>query len=486
MQESTYGTPAVQGGQELSFDHIRGLMSAWTVSRPIAEFIDELNNRYSVKQAAITAANYKEIKRRGKSMSRRAGQSGSLEVSGKWIVVRWWEDVPGQEKRVHKRARVCPITGAGSLSRSAQERRARDIVHDSGADSEEHFEKVVKQERCVTFREQSEFFLEQAAARKWKPVASGTLESWESPLRNWINRLIGDLPISEVNNAVLKRVVAAMVKGGLAPQTIANYTQALKMVVASALNEEGEELYPRKWNHRFADMPRVVNSEQNTPCFLPEFVTALVTYCWKEEWMRVLVILCAATGMRIGEVLGLKIDKHISPDSLTITINQKVRKGKIENRVKTENSRRMVDLHPAIAAVLKVFIGERKSGLLFRSPSGTPLKATDVLSSHLYPALAELGFINQYTGTHKAGFHAFRRYRITHLENRTGCACPRGLQMYWAGHAAATVHERYDKGKEDDKLRKYWAEQCGFGFELPSVVPMVPKTEGDDAISIAA
>ena len=54
--------------------------------------------------------------------------------------------------------------------------------------------------------------------------------------------------------------------------------------------------------------------------------------------------------------------------------------------------------------------------------------------------------------------------------------------MYWAGHAAATVHERYDKGKEDDKLRKYWAEQCGFGFELPSVVPMVPKTEGDDAI----
>jgi integrase len=373
------------------------------------------------------------------------------------------------------------------LSASERKRRAREIVQESGADSKAHFEKVVEQKRCVTFQEQAEFFLMQVAARKWKPVASGTLESWESPLRGRIIPLIGEIPISEVNNKVLKYVVAAMGKDGLAPQTIANYTQALKMVVASAQDEEGEELYPRKWNHRFADMPRVVKSEQNTPCFLPEFVTTLVTYCWKEEWMRVLVILCAATGMRIGEVLGLRIEKHISPDFLTINVNQKVRKGVVEFRLKTDPSRRMVDLHPAIAAVLKVFIGERKSGLLFHTPSGTALKATELLYYHLYPALAELGFINPYTGTHQAGFHAFRRYRITHLENRPEClGCPKGLILYWSGHAAASVHERYNKGKEDDKLRKDWAERCGFGFQLLSVVPSVPKTERDNVVTIAA
>lgn len=35
----------------------------------------------------------------------------------------------------------------------------------------------------------------------------------------------------------------------------------------------------------------------------------------------------------------------------------------------------------------------------------------------------------------------------------------------------------YDKIKEDVKFRRELAEKCGFGFELPSVVTMVPKTE---------
>ena len=32
-----------------------------------------------------------------------------------------------------------------------------------------------------------------------------------------------------------------------------------------------------------------------------------------------------------------------------------------------------------------------------------------------------------------------------------------------------------DKIKEDEKFRREWAEKCGFGFELHSVVPNVPK-----------
>jgi hypothetical protein len=37
------------------------------------------------------------------------------------------------------------------------------------------------------------------------------------------------------------------------------------------------------------------------------------------------------------------------------------------------------------------------------------------------------------------------------------------------------MDDLYDKVKDDKTLRKMWAEQCGFGFELPSVVPNVPK-----------
>jgi hypothetical protein len=36
-------------------------------------------------------------------MSRRTGQDGHIEASGKWWVVRWWMDVAGQEARKHMR-----------------------------------------------------------------------------------------------------------------------------------------------------------------------------------------------------------------------------------------------------------------------------------------------------------------------------------------------------------------------------------------------
>jgi hypothetical protein len=44
----------------------------------------------------------------------------------------------------------------------------------------------------------------------------------------------------------------------------------------------------------------------------------------------------------------------------------------------------------------------------------------------------------------------------------------------------------YDKIKEDLAFRKEWAEKCGFGFKLPSVVPNVPKIEEKTLIAMAA
>jgi hypothetical protein len=50
------------------------------------------------------------------------------------------------------------------------------------------------------------------------------------------------------------------------------YSQVVKSVVASAVNEEGEQLFPRKWNHEFVDMPVVDKSKQNTPHFTSEVI----------------------------------------------------------------------------------------------------------------------------------------------------------------------------------------------------------------------
>jgi integrase len=172
-------------------------------------------------------------------------------------------------------------------------------------------------------------------------------------------------------------------------------------------------------------------------------------------------------------MLGVEIDKHLSPDFMTISTLQKVRNCKVEDRLKTENSLRMVDLHPEIASLLAEFAGERKTGFLFCTRNGKPLATSNILRRHLHPALKKLKYVNSITGTYKAGNHAFRRFRNTFLRNRTGC--PEGLRNFWLGHAGEDMGDLYDKIKEDFPFRKELAEKAGFGFELASVVPSVPK-----------
>jgi len=81
--------------------------------------------------------------------------------------------------------------------------------------------------------------------------------NWENHLDTWINPNMGDVPLEAVNNLALKNLVTVMCDGGLSAKSIGNYVQVVKMVVASAVNEQGEELYPRKWNAEFIDMPAV-------------------------------------------------------------------------------------------------------------------------------------------------------------------------------------------------------------------------------------
>jgi integrase len=290
-------------------------------------------------------------------------------------------------------------------------------------------------------------------------------------VNNWVIPVIGHWPICDVNNSVLKILGAKMMDYDLSAKTIHNYLQVPKMVVASVVDNDGNQVYPRKWNHAFMDIPLVEKLKQNTPTFSAEVMTGVAN--WRKPRERMLFILGGAGGFRISEMLGIEVDKHISPDFRTINIRQQARHCKVKKRLKTMNALRDVDLHPAIALLLRTFVGERKSGFLFTSRTGKPLSSSNVIRRHLHPALKQLGYVNPHTGTHRAGNHAFRRFRNTYLRNHT--SCPEGLYTYWLGHAGKGMSDHYDKIREDVAFRRKWAEECGFGFELSSVVPSVPK-----------
>ena len=400
-------------------------------------------------------------------MSRRSGQNGCIQEDGNWYVVRFWKDVAGQEKRQRVRERICPISGPGKLSASERKRRAKEIIEASGADTAEHFEKVVRSNHGITFREQAEIWLEQMKNRKRKPVAPSTLENWERCLRNWLNPNIGDMPLDSIGNLALKNLGATMVKGGLGASAIRSYTNAVKMVVASAVNEEGDALYPRKWNHDFIDLPEDKNPKQ--PSLTGDVVTAIVG-APKKKLYRMFYALCASAGLRFGEALGIDI-KNISPDCTTIKICQKAWRGQIHDYLKSDNGKREIDLHPTVAAMLKDFIGERKSGLLFSHSNGPATLAVEhpaalAASDPGRPQTAEDGLSRIPSFPH-------------HLASQE--LGSRGPDQFWHGHAGKTVTDSYSKLKDDAEFRKQVAEKVGLGFELPSekavVGPNGPKIE---------
>jgi hypothetical protein len=55
-----------------------------------------------------------------------------------------------------------------------------------------------------------------------------------------------------------------------------------------------------------------------------------------------------------------------------------------------DNGRREIDLHSSVAAMLKEYIGERRSGLLFCSKTGKPLQQSNILRRSLHPILANI------------------------------------------------------------------------------------------------
>ncbi len=177
-------------------------------------------------------------------MSRRSGQvqTGCIQKDGNWYVVRYWQDVAGQGRRQRVREKICPLSGPGKLSASERQRKAKEIIAASGANSVEHRQSA----HSVTFQEQAVTWLNQIKNRKRKPLAPSTVENWEGHLEKWINPNIGDMPLESVNNLAMKNLVANMVASEkLGPKSIVNYTQVVKMVVASAVSGEGEQLYPR-------------------------------------------------------------------------------------------------------------------------------------------------------------------------------------------------------------------------------------------------
>ena len=86
------------------------------------------------------------------------------------------------------------------------------------------------------------------------PIKPATFKGWKSHLKVHILPKLQNVLLPDITNKTVRDFVPTL---KLSPKSVRNVVQVIKMVKASAIDEDGNELYPTKWNHDFIDMPRV-------------------------------------------------------------------------------------------------------------------------------------------------------------------------------------------------------------------------------------
>jgi integrase len=92
---------------------------------------------------------------------------------------------------------------------------------------------------------------------------------------------------------------------------------------------------------------------------------------------------------------------------------------------KTDAGIRDIDLAPALAALVKKYIGNRTNGFLFETSSGLPMSPRNIARDSLHSILKKIG-------RELAGFHTFRRFRESILQMSEARTLPID---FWMGHA---------------------------------------------------
>jgi len=199
-------------------------------------------------------------------------------------------------------------------TRTIAERKGAEKIEQLGINSTQRFIEVTS---TITFKRQAEIWLTSLAKRKRNPLEQTTIDTRRYALDKWIYPFFEGKLLADVNNLAMKEFVEHISE--LAPATIRDYSNVVKAIVASAINEHGEELFPQTWNEEFIDAPAVERQKQPST----DKGRHGEHFEGGEGRYRMLYALLAGCGpLRAGEALGLEIDKQISEDCRTLYIRE--------------------------------------------------------------------------------------------------------------------------------------------------------------------
>jgi integrase len=297
-------------------------------------------------------------------------------------------DGHGVETRVRKQITLSPVkTGDTKISkRDAMRLLQPHIDMVNGGTSQAR--------RAITF---------DAFSQVWeRDYLSQSKPATQSATRSYLKRLRGAFGMRDmrsINAGDVQRLVARLTAEGLAPKTTRSLWNAISQIWQAALAQTYVDAVLPK-----PKLPR--NPKKQARFFTLADVSRIIGTSDGEH--RVFYWLLAETGLRCGELAGLRL---CDIDGERLTVNQAVWHGKVQTP-KTEASVRTLALSPQLVPLLWEQITRQRSKdheYLFSSENGTPWDLNVYRRRKLTPLLKRLGI-------RQAGFHAFRHFNVSLLD----------------------------------------------------------------------
>src|SRR3712207_6400692 len=218
-------------------------------------------------------------------------------------------------------------------------------------------------------------------------VRPTTFERYEQMVRLHIRPMLGKVKLKNLTSAHVRGLYRHKLDSGLSPRTV----QYLHVTLHKALKQAiTDGLIPR--NATEAVKPPQVRREEMRP-LTAEQVKVLFEAA-KGDRLEALYILAVATGLRQGELLGLRwddIDLEVGTLQVRRTLTT-AKGGPVLSAPKTKGSRRTVRLSQMALEALRSHLERqleeidqagglwRENGLIFPSESGSPLSRQHVTS----------------------------------------------------------------------------------------------------------
>jgi integrase len=260
--------------------------------------------------------------------------------------------------------------------RDLQGKQRSKAVSPRKKDAEKYLDTVQATVHAGTFREIEDLTFSEFARRWLDDYASvsvkpSTLATYESRINGPYTEAFGPLKLSQIGTADVQHYLAGLTKKKLSAATVRAHLVLLRNMLNHAVS----------WGHLASNPASVVKGPKlphtEMDALTPDEVRLFLAAC--DDFHRPLFATAIMTGMRLGELLGLKWD-DINWTAGTISVRRSLYKGQFVEP-KTSRSVRVIGMSNRLAATLlehKLAAPYSPFDVVFSTPEGTPMEPANL------------------------------------------------------------------------------------------------------------